>query len=419
MPMRTYLSLALLGVLTLVGVLAAPPQAHATPHARGSSYVYFRIYDDSVQVRVEITVRDLNRALGLDMPRGPGTPVGDVRQVLAANLDSIRAYVESRLTIATAAGPVDLRFREQDLLRVGRTGDFVLLHYDVEGLAQIPDAFEVEYTALFDVDSDHRNMLIVEHNWKTSTFNNEGNVAFIMRPGAPRGTLDLASSSVWTGFLGMIRFGITHILVGFDHILFLLALILPSVLYREDKQWKVVPRFRGALINIVAIVTFFTIAHSITLSMAALNVVRLPSILVESVIAASIAVAALHNLYPRFIKHESVIAFVFGLFHGFGFASLLEPLGLGGEYTTLTLLGFNVGVEIGQVAVIALLFPVLFALRKRPWYTRAVLSYGSVLLIAVAMFWFVERAFDPPMIADAKGYVKDLVRPFYYAVIGR
>ena len=417
--MRTRFTLLLLGLLTITGLLAPSSASAAAPHARGQSYVYFRIYDDSTQVRVEITVNDLNEALSLDMPHRSGVSDAAVRSAIATHLDSIRAYVEGHLQIATADGPISLRFRDHELLRVGLTGDFVLLNYDVEGLTTRPDAFDVTYTAMFDIDAQHRNMVIVEHNWKTNTFNNEGNVAFILRPGAPQGTLDLSSSSVWRGLVGMVRFGITHILVGTDHILFLLALILPSVLYREEDEWKAVPRFRSAALNILAIVTFFTLAHSVTLSLAALNIVRLPSILVESVIAASIAVAALHNLYPRFIKYEAIIAFVFGLFHGFGFASLLEPLGLGGEYTTLTLLGFNVGVEIGQVAVIAVLFPILYLLRKRSWYTRTVLQVGSVFLIAVALFWFFERAFDPPLIADSKAFVKDLIRPLYYAVLGQ
>ena len=418
--MRTRSAVLLVGLI-LAGISSFPSVVSAAPpHARGQSYIYFQIYDDSTQVRVEVSVDDLNQALGLKMPHRQGASEEAVRTAIATHLDSIRAYIESHLRIATADGPpLTLRFRDQDLLRVGQTGDFVLLNYNLEGLSKPPEAFDVTYTAMFDVDSQHRNMVLVEHNWKTSTFNNEGNVAFILRPGAPQGTLDLSSSSVWRGLLGMVRYGIVHILVGTDHVLFLLALILPSVLRRREGEWQAVPSFRRAGLNIVAIVTFFTLAHSVTLSLAALDVVQVSSTLVESVIAASIAVAALHNLYPQFIRYESVIAFVFGLFHGFGFAGLLEPLGLGGEYTTLTLLGFNVGVEIGQIAIIALLFPVLFLLRKRSWYTRAVLQVGSVLLIAIALFWFVERVFNPPLIADTKIFVKDLIRPVYYAVLGQ
>ena len=418
--MRTRFTLLLIGLVLAAGLSVPSTASAGPPHARGQSYVYFRIFDDSTQVRVEITVHDLNEALGLEMPHRQGASGDAVRTAISTHLDSIRAYVENRLHIAAADGPpLPLRFRNQDLRRVGQRGDFVLLNYDVEGLSEPPEAFDVTYTAMFDIDSEHRNMVLVEHNWKTSTFNNEGNVAFILRPDAPQGTLDLSSSSVWRGLMGMVRYGIVHILVGTDHILFLLALILPSVLRRREGEWQAVPSFRRAGFNIVAIVTFFTLAHSVTLSLAALDVVSVSSTLVESVIAASIAVAALHNLYPQFIRYESIIAFVFGLFHGFGFAGLLEPLGLGGEYTTLTLLGFNVGVEIGQVAIIALLFPVLFLLRKRSWYTRAVLQVGSVLLIAIALFWFVERVFNPALIADTKIFVKDLIRPVYYAVLGQ
>lgn len=416
--MRFSVSLLLAGLLATTGLLPASPAAGAAPHAGGQSYIYFRIYSDSVQVRVEITVEDLNQALNLSIPEGRDVSGDAVRGAIATHIDSIRAYVDSHLQIATAEGPVSLRFHNRDLLRVRRVGDFVLLTYAVEGLREVPEAFDVEYTAMFDIDSDHRNLVHVEHNWKTSTFNGEANVAFILSPSTPQQTLDLSSSSVLRGFLGMIHFGIEHILAGFDHILFLLALILPSVLYREENSWRVVGGFKRAFLKIVAIVTFFTIAHSVTLSLAALNIVNLPSLFVESVIAASIAAAALHNLYPQFLKHESIIAFVFGLFHGFGFASLLEPLGLSGEYTALTLLGFNLGVEVGQVAVIALIFPVLFVLRKRSWYTPVVLQVGSVLLIAIALVWFTEHVFNPPIFGDAKRFVLDLIRPVY-AVLGR
>lgn len=390
------------------------------PHADGQSYVYFRIYEHAIETRLEITVDDLNRALGLAMRTGPGEVPHDTTEAdVAAQLDSILTYIAAHFYVGTSAGPLPLDFQGFDLLRLRRYGDFARFTYRTDGLAGIPDELIVEFSALFDVDGGHRNLVHVEHNWKTSTFNNEATPAFILSPSEPRETLDLSSSTTLRGLLGMVRFGISHILTGFDHILFLLALILPAVLYRDEERWKAVPQFRRAAINIVAIVTFFTIAHSITLSLAALQVVSLPSMVVESVIAASIAVAALHNLYPRFIKHESIIAFVFGLFHGFGFASLLEPLGLGREYTALTLFGFNVGVEIGQVAVIALIFPVLYVLRKRPWYTRTVLSYGSVLLIAVALFWFVERAFSPVVLVESKEYVKDIIRPVYYTILGR
>lgn len=407
--------LTVLGLILLLWV----PDADAKKHDRGQSYVYFRIHGDSVVVRVEITAEHLNEALGLAIATGEGVPRDTVLAHAGRNIDAIRAYIAEQLTLRIPDGPeLSTRFRDLDLLRVERFGDFVQLSYDVNGFDTIPDRFEVTYTAMFEVDSQHRNMVLVEHDWRSSTFNNESNVAFTLKPSDPSGILDLTGSSVMSGFAGMVGFGIEHILIGFDHILFLLALILPSVLYWEDRTWKPETRFRTAFINIVKIVTFFTLAHTITLSLAALKVIALPSILVESIIAASIAVAALHNLNPRFFRYEWLIAFVFGLFHGFGFAGLLEPLGLGREYTLLTLLGFNLGVEIGQVLIIAAVFPVLFFLRKWSLYRPLVLRAGSVALIAIALFWFVERAFSPPLLVEAKNMVKDIIRPVYYAVVG-
>ena len=139
--------------------------------------------------------------------------------------------------------------------------------------------------------------------------------------------------------------------------------------------------------------TFFTVAHTVTLSLASLELVRLPARPVEAVIALSIAIAALINLVPRIGLKEPQIAFAFGLFHGFGFAYVLSDIGLEPEYLALSLLGFNVGVEVGQIVIVLLLFPVLFFLRRWGGYQHLfrLLSAG---LIAVALLWFFERSFD-------------------------
>jgi hypothetical protein len=211
-----------------------------------------------------------------------------------------------------------------------------------------------------------------------------------------------------------------HIWIGLDHILFLLALVLPAVVRRKKtvlsglsnsgasselnakwplQMWNPVLKFKPAFLYIVKIVTFFTIAHSLTLSLAALELVILPSRFVESVIALSIALAAYHNIRPIFGNREWIIAFGFGLFHGFGFASVLSGKGLSGEFMTLSLLGFNVGVEIGQIVIICMIFPVLFLLRKSISYPK-ILAYGSIILILISLFWFTERVFDINLLLD-------------------
>jgi hydrogenase/urease accessory protein HupE len=396
--MRYHRSAALLVLLTLC------TPAAAAAHALGQSYVFLRVYHDSIEARVEMTVDDLARVLGLGWRSGAGV----TREEVGAHLDRILGYVRPRLYVGTEAGEMPLRFAGFDVRHI-EIADYVLLRFVIDDLASLPERLEVGYSVLLEEDPRHRNLLVIEHNWRTNTFDDESNIALIFGPSAPRQTLDLSSSSVLRGFVGFVRLGVWHIWIGLDHILFLVALLLPSVLVRRPTYWEAVPSFRPALLNVLAIVTCFTIAHSITLSLAALQIVRLPERPVEVIIAASIAAAALYNLYPRVAVREWMIAFVFGLFHGFGFANVLTGLDLEPRYLALSLLGFNLGVEAGQIAIICLIFPALFLLRTRPAYTP-MLRYASLLLIAVAGFWIVERALDLPLSAYAVRAPRYLVR---------
>jgi len=158
-------------------------------------------------------------------------------------------------------------------------------------------------------------------------------------------------------------------------------------------KWEAVDKFKPAFLYIIKIVTFFTIAHSITLALAALGIVELSSRWVETIIALSIALAAFHNIRPIFKHKEWLIAFAFGLFHGFGFASVLGEKGLEGDFMILSLLGFNIGVELGQLLIICMIFPVLFIFRKTKVYPPFI-KYGSMLLILISFYWVVERGLD-------------------------
>ena len=202
-----------------------------------------------------------------------------------------------------------------------------------------------------------------------------------------------------------MRHGVWHIWIGFDHILFLLSLLLPAVLMPKVLMSKVLmpaaarqgqgqsQSIKAAFFDVLKVVTAFTLAHSLTLSLASLHVLSLPSRWVESAIAASVVLAALNNLWPLFRGRRPVAAFVFGLIHGFGFAGVLADLGLPQSGLLLSLLGFNVGVELGQLAIVAVFLPLAFALRKT-WFYRQLLTTGSALIVLIAALWLVERAFD-------------------------
>lgn len=179
------------------------------------------------------------------------------------------------------------------------------------------------------------------------------------------------------GALSFLALGVEHILTGWDHLLFLLALMLCG----------------GNLWSLFKIVTAFTLAHSITLALAALDVVNLPSRWVEAAIAASIAYVAAENLFlGGRISRRWMVSFVFGLVHGFGFSAALRELDLNRSGLVLSLLNFNLGVEAGQALVVAVTVPFLLKLRRTAWEPRVVRALSTATLL-VGLALFVERAF--------------------------
>lgn len=170
--------------------------------------------------------------------------------------------------------------------------------------------------------------------------------------------------------------GVEHIATGYDHLLFVLALVLCG----------------GNLMSLLRIITAFTVAHSLTLGAAALDLLTLPSTLVEAVIALSIAYVAFENLMPKYaLSRRWLVSFLFGLVHGFGFSSVLKEIGLPKGSELLALLNFNLGVEAGQIAAVLLVLPVLAWLKTTAWETRAVRAVSFAVLL-VGLVLFAERA---------------------------
>ena len=185
--------------------------------------------------------------------------------------------------------------------------------------------------------------------------------------------------------------GIHHLVTGYDHLLFLLCLLLPAVLMRQGGRWQPVAGWREAVWPVTKTVTLFTLAHSVTLTLASLGWVRLSSSVVEPAIALTIMLAAFDNLRPLLLRWRGWLTFGFGLIHGFGFAGVLGELDLPTAQFGWALFQFNLGLEIGQLAVVALVVPLLLALRARAVYVPVVLRAGSGVALLVAAAWFVER----------------------------
>lgn len=379
----------------------------ADAHEPDHSYLYMRIYGEAIGGRVEVTGEDINQFFGLNI----NEELSEAE--LQTYLPRLQAYIKSKVRFSSGNKDYTIKFSEPEILPLNETVDFLRCHFDLVGIETMPEKLDIEYNVFLDESETQRGVLIVEYNWKAGIVNNQALITNVFGGEVRKETLVLADKGIWKGFWALIKLGVWHIWIGLDHILFIIALILPAVVRRrrEDdmagvaddtysKEWMPVAKFRPAFFYILKIITFFTIAHSITLALAALEIVTLPSQFVETIIALSIALAALHNITPIFKAKEWIIAFVFGLFHGFGFASVLGEKGLSGDFMVLSLFGFNVGVELGQVLIICLAFPILFLLRPFKIYPK-ILFYGSILLIIISLYWGIERGFDVDLPAGA------------------
>lgn len=368
-------------ILALVFSLFSLP-AHA--HKPSDSYLSLRADQSGIHGQWDIALRDLDFAIGLDED-GNGELTWD--EVRSKHAD-IAAYALARLKITAGDKSCPLIARQQ-LIDQHSDGAYTVLMFDSTCNAE---KIKVQYQLFFDLDTQHKGLLhLVNHK--------DATITAIFSPEQASQEFVVAEVNQWQQFSDYIFHGIWHIWIGFDHILFLLSLLLPAVLVFKAGKWQAASGFKAAAIDVLKIVTAFTVAHSITLSLAALNVLALPSRLIESAIAASVILAALNNLFPLFQGRRWMVAFAFGLIHGFGFASVLADLGLPQSALILALLGFNLGVEIGQLIIVAGFLPLAYLLRRHWLYQRAILQVGSGLIILIALVWFIERAFNMLLIS--------------------
>jgi HupE / UreJ protein len=369
-------------MLGLALALLAPAEAHKP----SDSYLSITVGERDLAGQWDIALRDLDFAIGLDADGNGEITWGEVR----ARHGEIAAYALARLALKADGAACRIEAGAQ-AIDEHTDGAYTVLPLAIHCAGAPPADLSIDYRLFADLDPQHRGLLKLQALGQTRTA--------VLGPQAPTQTFELEAVSLWTQFVDYAREGVWHIWIGFDHVLFLLSLLLPSVLAWQAGRWQAVDRFRPAFWDVFRVVTAFTVAHSITLSLAVLGVVNLPSRLVESVIAGSIVVAALNNVRPWVIGRLWMVAFGFGLVHGFGFATVLADLGLPRDALAIALVGFNVGVEIGQLAIVLVFLPLAYVLRRTGFYRRALMTGGSLLIVALAGVWLVERAFDMKLLA--------------------
>ena len=347
--------------MAAAGLLAAltlgAPRARA--HPMTVAYAAVTVRERQVDLSLSVNLFELDLLLSLDRDGDGALSPAEIE----AARPRLAEYLASRVSASSrgAALPAELAG-----VRPGRSADgratleADLRFRDAQPLADV----SIRCEPLADLGPDHRTLARIVRGDDLTEFAFE------------RGTVyRVPEASLGGHFLQFLRLGILHIFTGTDHVLFLLGLLLAG----------------GTLLEVVKIVTAFTAAHSLTLSLAALGLVHLPSRLVESAIAASIVFVALENLLRRGLDRRWLVSFGFGLVHGFGFAAVLAEMHLPRAGLLSSLLAFNGGVEVGQIAVVAAVLPLLALLRRGAAY-RTVATSASAFILVMGLFWLSQRA---------------------------
>lgn len=358
--------------LAVIASVAASGAALA--HANGSSYLDLMATDGAVTATWDIPAADLQLPLELD---SNGDGVFAIGELHAREAALVRFALE-RLQIRR--GGVDCAISAAHPALHQRDAEtFIALPLRAACAANGPLEASTTlffgspgYTALLDVHTpEHRFAAVLSMNGSTWT-----------QPPTPS---ILATS--WR----FVREGVWHVLIGYDHIAFLLLLLLPSVLHASSSGWTATTNGREVIRELIRIVTAFTLAHSATLSLAATETVRLPVQPIEVAIAASIVIAGLLNLFPAAAAWRLRLALGFGLVHGFGFANALEGIDAQGLRLAPMLAGFNIGVEAAQLLIIASVLPFLWLLSRRPDYPRRLMPALSAATALTGAVWLIDR----------------------------
>lgn len=362
--------------VVLLGALLSPLCAHQF----SESYLGVNVTGKTVLGHWDVALRDLIHVL----PLAENAENAATWDELGVEDNAVAEYATTHVQFKVNEVERPLVVTKQSI-RLFVDGAYAVIEFEVENPLD-PYTIEFDYSAIFDQDPQHRCLYLLESAG--------GDETGVLTADHRAQHFELSKPDVFRQFKEFVVQGVWHIWMGFDHVLFLLALLLPAVLRREDRCWRPVDDFRPAAINVVKIVTAFTVAHTITLTLASLELVMLPSRPVEAAIALSVAVAAGNNLVPFFRGRGWLVAFGFGLVHGFGFASVLRELGLPPSSLARALVGFNLGVEAGQLAIVAVFLPAAYGLRESWFYRRAMVTAGSLGIVIIASAWMVDRAFD-------------------------
>lgn len=366
--------------LLAMGVLLGDAMAHSS----SNSYLTLSQRGGALTLRADVHLRDVDWALDLDSNRDGQVTWGEVQ----ARSNEVNTWLAQGLGLRTQGknclgGAADMQASQHaDGTYLSALWSLDCLDSDDVDSASL----SLHYSLIFARDNLHRGLLKVDFpNFQSTT---------LLSPDRPEALVTQAESRVERVLGRYILEGVWHIWIGIDHIVFLLSLLVLAPLQSSRQRithWTAAVEVRPVLMDVLAVVTAFTLAHSITLGLTITGWLTPPADLVEPAIALSVVLAALNNLLGFSALKRWRLAFVFGLVHGFGFASVLLDLGLPASALLAALGGFNIGVELGQLAIVGAFLPLAWWMRHTRFYRWVVVAGGSAAIVVLGVFWTLER----------------------------
>lgn len=362
----------------------------AVGHPMPNSIVALDVGEAAIAGRITIPLIELDLALGTSFSTDP-------EALVPAAEEQISAYLSNHIGV-TAPDGSSWDIGVGNIAVVIEAIPYAEIMVDIT-MTPPPGAsirnFTLVYNAVMHRVATHYAVVSVHEDWFGGRVQSDPSEIGIVRVSPVDGsvaplTVRLSAGSYWQGFLALLGLGSSHIAEGTDHLLFLLTLILPAPLLARHDRWSGVSGTRQALLSIAAIVTAFTIGHSISLIAATLSRLELPQQPIEIVIAVTILVSAIHALRPVFPRREPFIAGIFGLVHGMAFSFTLADLDLSAPQLLVSLLGFNLGIELFQLAFVALTLPALLLFARSGVY-RPVRIAGAALAMVASFGWLTDR----------------------------
>ncbi|MFK9091909.1 HupE/UreJ family protein [Bacillus salipaludis] len=341
----------LLILLSLSSIFSSSASAHSN---NSEGYSLIEVKNNTLDYELKVDLEELGHSLDKEI---------DQNELI--NSMMVQNYINSHIKLYADTVHIEGSIQKSDVEMIeDRQFAVMNMTYKIE---QMPEKLVVDYNLfLDDSDPSHANFATIKMDGKQQ----EKILTYESRE------LEIGQVSFFQNIKQFTLLGLEHIFTGYDHILFVISLLFG------------VKNFR----HIVSLVTAFTIAHSITLALATLNLVSLPSKLVESAIALSIVYVALINIFNREPKHQPWLAFGFGLIHGFGFAGILAEMRLDRESLAASLLSFNIGIELGQLIIVSLALPVI-ALIQKIKRMNWLIPGTSIGILSFGLVWFIQRAF--------------------------